>query len=461
MNCAKRIRAISIAALLVLLANPVRADPQVGWWWNPEESGRGFFIESAGGIFYMAAYFYADDGRARWLVAGGSNADPYHYTGRLLEVGSGQTLFGPYVPPGPAADAGAITVNFSDDTHGTIVWPGGNIPIVREIFDSTDAPFQPEQGWWWDPAESGSGYSIEVQGSTLFMVGFMYDAAGNPIWYLSAGPMSSPTTYEGDLVQVANGQTLTGPYHPPSTPTSVGTLAITFTAPDAATLTFTGSAPMAAAIEVEPPPSRTVTATREFKASPHPYSFPSGYDATDSEGLFFQTLTRDGSTPLESAEFVFHATGRGINWKASGAPTEVPAAPGSPPLVGKMQQRYVGSGGSVEVTAGFTSSSPISVCSGGTTKKFLFVPFSTTLTVTDQAEYQISIGMQDTVLKLTIPIRCTYPFGVITNYSADTQFDIKVIGSGIVKGGNLLGSFGPVAEPDSKREGKWSYVASP
>src|SRR5258706_3305164 len=140
MGCQRWLRFVGFALLMYLGCGAAHAAPQVGWWWNPDESGRGFFIESAGGNFFMAAYFYADDGRARWLVSGGSNADPYHYSGPLLEVRSGQTLFGPYVPPGPPADAGAITVNFSDDTRGTIVRPGGTIAIVRETFGPNVAP---------------------------------------------------------------------------------------------------------------------------------------------------------------------------------------------------------------------------------------------------------------------------------------------------------------------------------
>ena len=167
-----RFKSVLVGSLLLSLcwlSGTAGAAPQAGWWWNPAESGRGFFIESQGGIIYLAGYFYADDGRVRWLVAGGQNADPYHYQGRLLEYRGGQTLFGAYVPPAAPVDMGAIAVDFADDTHGTITWPGGAIPIEREIFDATDTVFQPETGWYWNPAESGSGYSLEVQGNNLFL----------------------------------------------------------------------------------------------------------------------------------------------------------------------------------------------------------------------------------------------------------------------------------------------------
>ena len=155
---------------------------------------------------------------------------------------------------------------------------------------------------------------------------------------------------------------------------------------------------------------------------------------------------------------MFHAIGQGLNWKAQGAPTAVPTGSG---LKGSVQQLYVGSGGSVEVTASFTSSSPISVCSGGVPKKkFLFVPFQTTLTVTDMAEYQISIGMTSDVLKFSFTVTCTLPAGFTFTRSVSTQSDIKIIGKGVLNATTMIGSFGPVAEPDSTREGRWFFFAT-
>jgi len=82
------------------------ADPQPGWWWNPNESGRGFFVESQNGVTFVGAYFYDADGHAKWLVAGGQNADSYNYTGPLYELSGGQTLFGGFVAPTAPSSVG-------------------------------------------------------------------------------------------------------------------------------------------------------------------------------------------------------------------------------------------------------------------------------------------------------------------------------------------------------------------
>jgi hypothetical protein len=41
----------------------------------------------------------------------------------------------------------------------------------------------PENGWWWNPSESGSGYAIERQGNSIFMAAFLYEFAGAATWY--------------------------------------------------------------------------------------------------------------------------------------------------------------------------------------------------------------------------------------------------------------------------------------
>jgi hypothetical protein len=277
MNWSSPLRVLATVLVALALCNSARADPEVGWWWNPDESGRGFFIESQGGIVFLAGYFYESGGRATWLVAGGANSDPYSYDGRLLHVTGGQTLFGDYQPPASPTDAGPVSLRFTDDQHGTLTWPGGTIAIERDYFGAPGdtETFQPESGWWWNAAESGRGYSIEVQGNVLFAVAFMYDDAGNPVWYWSAGPLSTPTHYDGQWLQFANGQTLGGPYKPPTSPVQVGRLIIDFTSVGEAVVTSTDSI-AAAKVHVTANRSRTTPVAREFNY-PNPVNPPQGF----------------------------------------------------------------------------------------------------------------------------------------------------------------------------------------
>ena len=209
-------------------ASGVNCDPQpakTGWWWSTREGGRGYSLEQSGNTLFFAAYLYDASGRATWTIAAGpTSLDGSLFTGRLEAYAGGQSLAGAFRAPGPVSYIGDITLAFSDGSHGTMVWPGGTVAIER--FDiavpggQNAAPLanQPENGWWWNPAEPGRGFFIEWQAGSLFMAGYMYDDAGNPIWYLSwnGTPMTNLQAFSSAWAQYANGQTLTGTYRAPT-----------------------------------------------------------------------------------------------------------------------------------------------------------------------------------------------------------------------------------------------------
>ena len=218
--------------------------PQTGWWYNPAEGGRGFSIESHGTSLFMAAFHYEATGRATWNFAGGATSlDGSLFTGAFLGTTNGQTLTGAYKQP-TAAAAGDITLSFSDATHGTMFWPGGNTPIERQPFvqNGLTAPTQeglPEAGWWWNSDESGRGFFIEWQDRRADLAGYMYDAAGNPTWYITVVDTPDPRRLSGNWWAFANGQSVGGSYRPATLVNDkVGTVAIDFTSATTATMTL-------------------------------------------------------------------------------------------------------------------------------------------------------------------------------------------------------------------------------
>ena len=71
----------------------------------------------------------------------------------------------------------------------------------------------PEDGWWWNPQESGRGYMIERQEDTIFFMSFHYTEPGDPEWLMIVGdfvPDSSSDliigTVTGDVVRATHGQ---------------------------------------------------------------------------------------------------------------------------------------------------------------------------------------------------------------------------------------------------------------
>jgi hypothetical protein len=222
--------------------------PQTGWWWNTTQGGRGFSMEVRGNTIFFASYLYDNAGRPVWLAASGpTSLDGSLFSGRLIGFSGGQTLDGAWRARGPAVDNGAVTLSFNDASHGTLVWPGGSVAIERfdiaAVGGHSLAPLanQPESGWWWNPQEDGRGFFLEWQGANAFVAGYMYDAAGIPIWYASLAATPNPRLFEGNWTQYAHGQTLTGPYQAPGVAISnVSPVTITFTGADSAVMTLPG-----------------------------------------------------------------------------------------------------------------------------------------------------------------------------------------------------------------------------
>ena len=222
--------------------------PQTGWWWNPLEDGRGFSLEVRGSNVFFAAFLYDPSGRSTWHVSTGpASLDGTYYSGDLLAASGGQTLGGAY-PGFPAlATVGRVTLAFNNANTGTLVWPGGTVPIQRfnivpNGLDLAPVAGQPESGWWWNEQEAGRGFFMEWQGGNLDIAGYMYDDAGNPVWYLTTGPIGgtpAARSFAGNWWSFGGGQTLTGPWKPNTrTSDNVAPVTIQFSSPETALMTL-------------------------------------------------------------------------------------------------------------------------------------------------------------------------------------------------------------------------------
>ena len=141
---------------------------------------------------------------------------------------------------------GSISITFSDASHGTLVWPGGTVPIERFniIPNGLNLPAvanQPESGWWWNESEAGRGFFMEWQNGWLDIAGYMYDDNGNSVWYLTVDQLKGATnqSFGNTWWSYGNGQTLTGAWKPNArTNGNVAPVTITFSGPDTALMTL-------------------------------------------------------------------------------------------------------------------------------------------------------------------------------------------------------------------------------
>ncbi len=84
----------------------------------------------------------------------------------------------------------------------------------------------PENGWWWNPSESASGYAIERQGNSIFMSAFLYETSGVATWYATVLALQPDGTYKGDMTRFVGGKSLLGSYKSPTTSTVIATCRI-------------------------------------------------------------------------------------------------------------------------------------------------------------------------------------------------------------------------------------------
>jgi len=221
---------------------PVAVRPQSGAYWNPFEAGRGFVIETNGDLLAISAYYYAANGRATWSLAAGALVQS-RLESPLITQRGGQTLTGPYSAPQPAINLGTIEAIATSERSMVLNWPGGWVLLERASLRSDGALLPPrigapEAGFWWAPEENGRGYVIDIQDDQVFLAGYMYDAAGEPTWYLGVSALNAQlNNFSTRWLEFAGGQTLTGPYQPNRLVNgNVGALVIEFDTPRSATL---------------------------------------------------------------------------------------------------------------------------------------------------------------------------------------------------------------------------------
>jgi hypothetical protein len=106
----------------------------------------------------------------------------------------------------------------------------------------TPAALVPQTGLWWNPSESGSGYSIDVKNGTLVMLVFSYKTNGDSEWYIASGVLTNGgKSFTGTLDKARNGQCISCIY--PGAPTFVGsdgTVTVEFSSATAARMTLPG-----------------------------------------------------------------------------------------------------------------------------------------------------------------------------------------------------------------------------
>lgn len=129
----KLLQAFFIACAMMFTSVSHAVLPDNGWYWNPNEGGRGFNIEIQNNLLFMSAFIYDAQGKPIWLVSGGAMTSDHAYSGQLYQTSGGQCMGCAYKP---AAETlyGTATINFTGATTATISINGIAVQAQRQAF---------------------------------------------------------------------------------------------------------------------------------------------------------------------------------------------------------------------------------------------------------------------------------------------------------------------------------------
>ena len=108
-----------------------------------------------------------------------------------------------------------------------------------QTFTIDTSAASPLTGLWWNANESGWGATITQQSYMMFVTMFVYDAAGNPVWYTVSCTIAGASC-SGDMMRVSGGSAPVSTWNGSGIiVTRAGTMTLNFTGNDAGSMSYT------------------------------------------------------------------------------------------------------------------------------------------------------------------------------------------------------------------------------
>ncbi len=108
--------------------------PQIGVWWNKDESGTGYSIDIKNGIIVIIIYTYESSGHSEWYLSSGAMTDNNtKYTGPLDKYRNGQCISCAYSLPTKIGNDGAISITFTSATTAVVSLPNNRTTNITPL----------------------------------------------------------------------------------------------------------------------------------------------------------------------------------------------------------------------------------------------------------------------------------------------------------------------------------------
>ena len=182
-----------------------------GWWWNPSESGRGFFFERRDGLGQLVCCAYEESGEPVWY---GTELRPLDERSETRAPLTRSWRF--------RAPTVRSTLRFASmAVKRTCVWTvtsSSSQPQYEKNPGFSGPGDAPLTGVWLEDAEAPEWAAVvELVGDHLVA------AVLSPVeWILHVGVAQRAPLLRGDWLRFSGGQTLRGPYRPPTAARKVG-----------------------------------------------------------------------------------------------------------------------------------------------------------------------------------------------------------------------------------------------
>jgi hypothetical protein len=219
-----------------------------GYWTADGVNAAAVALEIRSNRLFGAVMIYGANGQPVWYQTGGTMASATSFTGTLTQFANASGLDDTYYfAPNASTTVGAVSINFTSATTGTLQMGGVNWTIRRATLASgrpAPAAGQPETGWYYSAIQSGRGYFVESQGNTILVSTLGYDGdygASTAFWPYTSGTTVSAAAgvqVNAPLLFCTGGVTISGGGGSPTCQSTGTTMLVSFDTPYRASLTL-------------------------------------------------------------------------------------------------------------------------------------------------------------------------------------------------------------------------------
>ena len=201
-------------------------------------------LSATGVITY---FVYEASGKSVWYSGAGTftlRADgKYAFAASLFRYSGGQPATSTTPSTPQRIFVGDTSVVFDGNSAQDTV-PGRSYAATKFNPTTAESGAQPEAGIYWNAAESGRGYTIEVANNIASIGVFHYDSAGEPTWNLIVGDISTGRL-QSAFTSYTGGQTLGGSYKAAQAVNATAQFQASFITACNGSIQFPGMAPVA------------------------------------------------------------------------------------------------------------------------------------------------------------------------------------------------------------------------